>query len=574
MTTSLKKNLFKYKKIIISVILIILGIGLTFLIMNVFAETSSDCIGTDVSRQDCCTCLAITASPSTISPGDSSTLTLYVDNNPNSPSDTCSPNGFSSSDGTAVCSIDNEVLPNTTFNDGTYDRFVSPANTTTYTATCNGIGGTKTSNVTVTVVDNTNPTIVFAPINRDWDKTDVNVAVTASDASGISDIYYCWTTGVSCAPSTSFANGSTLTQSGTGDWTLYIKARDNFNNETTDHSGPYQIDKTLPTVDSFSVDGNTSDFSTYNTSLTIDWSVSDTGGSNLLRVEVWRETDGSGVWSNIHQEPTSANPDSGSWENTVTCGHNYKYGIHVVDKAGNVGQEIPPITAIIVTVQCNLSPIATNLTFTPLDYCTYSLPTRLSWNFSDPDGDDQGYYQVQADNNILFSSPEADSGKVPSVSDSYTASELSYNITTYYWRLKVWDDKGADSEWISGPPFPTPPHKYPDPYFTLSPSSPSIDEIAQLCAVQTGVCSTNPSTCYNAFNNPISCSGQTFLWTLPAEAEFTTTSNAGTENPQIKFTDSGNYEITLEITDNVGSCSITKSIQATLPLPEWEETTP
>ena len=222
----------------------------------------------------------------------------------------------------------------------------------------------------------------------------------------------------------------------------------------------------------------------------------------------------------------------------------------------------------------NQAPTATNLTVSALDYCTYSLPTRLSWNFSDPDGDDQEYYQVQADDNASFSSPEADSEILHSVSNSYTASGLSYNIPTYHWRVKVWDDKGADSGWISGPSFPTPPHKYPYPDFTFSPSSPSIDEIAQLCAVQTGVCSTNPSTCYNAFNNPISCSGQTFLWTLPAEAEFATTSNASTENPEIKFTDSGDYMITLKITDDVGSCSITKPIQATLPLPEWEETTP
>jgi len=375
MNISFKENFLKHKKIIILVGLIILIIGLILFWVYISAETSSDCIGTSANTQHCCTCLAIDASPNLINQGDSSTLTLYVDNSPDVASSVCSPNGFSAGDGTAVCSIDNGVRSNTTFNDGSYGYSVSPSNTITYTATCSGIGGVKTASVTITVI-------------------------------------------------------------------------------------------------------------------------------------------------------------------------------------------------------LNQSPIATNLTVDSSNYCTYSLPTIFSWDFSDPDiGDVQEYYQVQADNNALFSSPEVDSGKIHSSSGAYTGSGFSYN-TTYYWRLKVWDDKGADSGWISGPSFSTPTHKYPDTDFTWSPSSPSIDEIVQLCAVQTGVCATNQSTCYNASNNPISCSGKTFLWTLPPEAEFATTSTASTENPEIKFTDSGNYTVILRITDDVGSCPQSHEIQATLPLPEWEETTP
>jgi len=224
----------------------------------------------------------------------------------------------------------------------------------------------------------------------------------------------------------------------------------------------------------------------------------------------------------------------------------------------------------------NQSPAATNLTVVPSDYCTYSLPTKFSWNFSDPDvGDVQEYYQVQIDNNFDFSSIYIDSGKIHSSSGSYVASGFLYN-TPYYWKVKVWDNIGADSGWIPGPSFTTPSHKYPAPEFTWSPSSPSANEIVQLCAVQTGVCPIDQSICYNSSNNPISCSGKTFLWTLPTGAEFASTSVASTKNPQIKFTDSGNYTVTLKITDNVigGSCTKTHQIQATLPLPEWEETTP
>ncbi len=367
MNIDFKKKFFKHKKIIILVTIIVLIIGLSLLIMNVFAGTSpSVCIGTDAQSRNCNTCIDITASPSTIDAGNSSTLTLYLES---------TNNGTPEPSWTADCSINNGVLSNTTLSNGSYNYPVSPSNTITYTASCNGVGGIVNDTVTITVIPNQSPT-------------------------------------------------------------------------------------------------------------------------------------------------------------------------------------------------------ATNLTVTSLDYCTYSLPTSFSWNFSDPDaGDVQEYYQVQIDNNSGFSSIEIDSGKVYSPSGAYMASGFSYN-TTYYWRLKVWDSRGADSGWVSGSSFSTPLHKCPNPDFTWSPFSPSIDEIIQLCSVQTGVCATNQSTCYDASNNPISCSGKTFLWTLPSEAEFATTSVASTENPQIRFIDSGNYTVTLKITDDVGSCSQSHQIQATLPLPEWEETTP
>ena len=375
MNIEFKKKSLKNKRVIILIGSIVLIIGLSLFWIYILAETSSDCIGTNISTQHCCTCLSIDASPTSINQGGSSTLTLSVDNNPNGASLDCSsPNGFSSSDGTAVCSIDNGVRSNATFNDGSYDYSVSPSNTTTYIATCSGIGGTKSTSITITVMS-------------------------------------------------------------------------------------------------------------------------------------------------------------------------------------------------------NQSPIATNLSVDTSNYCTYSLPTIFSWTYSDPELDAQKYYQVQIDNNSDFSSINFDSGKILSLSGAYTGSEFGYN-TTYYWQLKVWDDRGADSGWIPGPSFSTPVHKYPNPDFTSAPSSPSIDEIVQLCAVQNGPCGTNVSTCYNSSNDPISCSGNTFLWTLPTEAEFASTSNASTENPQIKFTDSGNYMVTLKITDSTGSCSVTKPIQATLPLPEWIEITP
>ncbi len=192
--------------------------------------------------------------------------------------------------------------------------------------------------------DTSPPTITFNPTSRSWSNTSANVIVTASDPSGISVTYYCWTTGSSCSPSASFSNGATLTQSSNGSWNLCIKARDNANNETTNCSGRYQIDKTIPTVTSFKVDGHTSDFTVINdTSFTISWAISDSGGSNLSRVEVWRKTDG-GSWTKVHTEDAAGSSSSGSWANSVSCGHTYQYGLHVLDVAGNMGLEPSTIT--------------------------------------------------------------------------------------------------------------------------------------------------------------------------------------------------------------------------------------
>jgi len=236
-----------------------------------------------------------------------------------------------------------------------------------------------------------------------------------------------------------------------------------------------------------------------------------------------------------------------------------------------------------------MPPTATDLSVDQGDYCTIPLRPIFSWTFSDPKGDSQGAYQVQVDNNSNFSSPEINSGKVFSSSESYAApTPLSYN-TTYYWRLKLWDEYDAESDWIyppSPPGSPTPPpgdsfrtpdHAYPDPDFNWFPASPTEGELVQFCATQeAGACSSDESTCYDIGGAipPPSCSGKTFLWTFPGGTEFATGSSPISENPLVKFTSTGPRDVSLEITDNIGSCSRTKSVGVMWPLPKWEEASP
>ncbi|MCG2687165.1 DUF2341 domain-containing protein, partial [Candidatus Parcubacteria bacterium] len=209
------------------------------------------------------------------------------------------------------------------------------------------------------VLDADAPTINFNPTSRNWDDSNVSVIVTASDSSGVTYTRHCWTTSSSCDPGTSssstFTNGSAISQTTNGDWNLCIKARDGEGNWNSSPicSGRYQIDKTDPTVNSFSVDTNTNSFTTEDTNLTVAWTVADTGGSGLDQVEVWRKTD-SGSWSAVYTDTSaSGSSDSGSWTDNVVCGSTYEYGIHVLDVANNLGEELTTITA---TVNCPVDP--------------------------------------------------------------------------------------------------------------------------------------------------------------------------------------------------------------------------
>jgi hypothetical protein len=79
--------------------------------------------------------------------------------------------------------------------------------------------------------------------------------------------------------------------------------------------------------------------------------------------------------------------------------------------------------------------------------------------FSDPENDDTGYaYQVQVNTSsdflgsviwdsekIVFTSSILNEDRSPNI--QYAGTTLTYDGTTYYWRIKFWDDKNNESEW-------------------------------------------------------------------------------------------------------------------------------
>jgi len=83
----------------------------------------------------------------------------------------------------------------------------------------------------------------------------------------------------------------------------------------------------------------------------ISYTVNDTGGSYLDKVEVWRTTDSAGSpnaagWMEVAALRKTVAGSLNSYSDTVTDSPGvgtWWYGIHVVDKAANMGQEASPI---------------------------------------------------------------------------------------------------------------------------------------------------------------------------------------------------------------------------------------
>jgi len=232
----------------------------------------------------------------------------------------------------------------------------------------------------------------------------------------------------------------------------------------------------------------------------------------------------------------------------------------------------------------NTPPRATNLNVAGSGFCSNPLYT-FSWVFEDADiGDSQSAYQLQVDKEGTFTSfgpgevNLSASSNVNNVSvviaQNPNVNQLDYQSTKYYWRVKVWDSFSKESAWANGPSFTTPAHPYPLVDFTFKPSQIVKDQVIQFCSVeQDPVCPSNVSVCYG--NNYPSCASASFQWVFPAGVQFVNGTNSASPNPAVKFSAVGkNQNVQLTISDDVGSCSKTKSLNVNLPLPKWKEVSP
>ena len=215
------------------------------------------------------------------------------------------------------------------------------------------------------------------------------------------------------------------------------------------------------------------------------------------------------------------------------------------------------------------------------DNCTFkgkSTPT-FHWTYSDPDGDLQGAYEIEIDENSSFTAPkfnhyvgapgtsyalnlyqdDEDPDNLPSSMQDY---ELDWD-TQYFWQARVWDDKGNRSEWSSmAETFRMPDHAYPYANFDFFPPEPSQNEVVDFDSGDSG------SVVFGGM--PI----VSYLWTITQGAGTFVDSDQNYANPSIKFSQLNN-KVKLRVEDSDEFyCEKEKDVTVQLPLPEYKEIPP
>ncbi len=223
--------------------------------------------------------------------------------------------------------------------------------------------------------------------------------------------------------------------------------------------------------------------------------------------------------------------------------------------------------------------------------CAYdiSIPT-FHWTYYDQDGDPQAQYQIRIRNSSNFPidgsgnpilqedefkcSGQVCSGYIQSTSFSLPPADwiswASHNAN-YYWTVRVKDSNETWSEWSDPLSFSTPLHTYPQPDFIHGPQNPVAgEEVAFL----------DLSVCYDSGNNAYNCQenvNNRYLWDFGDEIFCDSNTNPECRGDVThSYAVQGNYTVTLQITDNVGTCQSNGDtpFSIKLPLPEWREVPP
>jgi len=273
---------------------------------------------------------------------------------------------------------------------------------------------------------------------------------------------------------------------------------------------------------------------------------------------------------------TSINPYSAP---ATTCDTVYgspgSYTAKVIAERGGLAAENwLPITVT------NTPPTADTFGVVNSDFCAPNVNYSFSWIYRDPNSDTESRYDFQIATNVGFNNvvvSRSFSGLSNPINTTNSqavlvvpqnpppADYLTYNAT-YYWRVRVWDNQGANSGWLPQPPIPfNPPHRYPVCDFTYSPQYPNVKEKVDF---------TDSSTCYDDVSTGAACAptnGDTFTWTFPNG----TPANSSAESPQdVIFDPYGVKNVVLTVNDGLFSCSKTIPVNIRFPLPSWKEIKP
>ncbi len=216
-----------------------------------------------------------------------------------------------------------------------------------------------------------------------------------------------------------------------------------------------------------------------------------------------------------------------------------------------------------LTISCegvNFPPRITSTAVLQGSYCeTYSPPVILTWTFEDPDGDDQGarHIRIYSGGTLVEENCTGEFENCTSRSTSYAPSSLTWD-TSYTWEVKIWDERGAESEWVDGDPFTTGSGSiFPD--FTWSPEVPVMGEQVQFFDESFAVGNVDVSSWFWQFEEGV-----------PATSE--------EQNPVIQFSaispDGNDVSLTVSCAEDKINCTQTKQVEVLLQLPEWIEVHP
>jgi len=153
-----------------------------------------------------------------------------------------------------------------------------------------------------------------SPKSKTWTNANITTTISAFSLVGIQNVRYCWTQNTTKPTSgwiTDARSSFATTQAAQGVWYLHMEATDTEGKTMYRYRGPYQIDKTPPTVDSSPAS------KTSNTPYNVLVTASDTGGSGLrllnykLAAATAKPT--SGWISGAGSSSSIPIPDGGTW---------------------------------------------------------------------------------------------------------------------------------------------------------------------------------------------------------------------------------------------------------------------
>ena len=208
----------------------------------------------------------------------------------------------------------------------------------------------------------------------------------------------------------------------------------------------------------------------------------------------------------------------------------------------------------------------------------------FNWSaYSDPDGDSQAAYEVWVDddpsftgamfNNLVLGSGTSYTLDLAHDDNSDWLTKLIWS-TTYYWKVRVQDNRGATSSFSASQSLTTPAHAAPYVDFGPSPQSPSASSVVTFIQNSTTT-PENRSLCYDAAGTNYYCDTRNtaYNWDFGNGKTSTYKGNATTTYGAVSA-----YTAVLGITDNTLApaitCSKSTNINVQFALPWWREVSP